>query len=72
MQGSDMDIYGDADDLELLNIPGQPALGGSQQIINPQTMSPQRRGRKPIPPQWTRVIDLQEADANAVTVFKIE
>jgi hypothetical protein len=29
MQESNQDIYGDAEDLELLNLPGQQIFGGS-------------------------------------------
>ena len=50
MKEDNLDIYGDAEDLELLNLPGQQLLGGAQQIINPLSVSPSRRGRKAIPP----------------------
>ena len=42
------------------------------QVINQSKKEAAKRGRKPIPAQWSRIIDLDEVDLEAVHVFKIE
>ena len=43
-----------------------------QEILNPSKDLPKKRGRKAIPPQWSRIIDMSEVDDDKLEVFEIE
>ena len=40
--------------------------------MNPNKEVKSKRGRKAIPPQWSRIIDLEDVDMDKLEVFVIE
>ena len=43
-----------------------------QQVINPNQKTKGKRGRKAVPPQWSRIIDLEEDDPAEWKCYEIE
>ncbi len=40
--------------------------------MHPNKMVGNKRGRKAIPPQWSRIIELDEYDSSTIKVYEIE
>ena len=43
-----------------------------QQIVNKSKTVGTKRGRKAIPPQWSRIIEVDDVDIETLKIFEIE
>ena len=43
-----------------------------KEVVNPSKALPAKRGRKAIAPQWSRILDLDDADNDNIRVFEVE
>ena len=60
------------DDQEMLDLADQPSFLQAQEDQQMKSASSNRRGRKPVPPSWSRVIDFEGRDTVTAGVFEVD